>query len=159
MCCYSFHCPELLDSLISPIVTLHQTWKELKRKLKLCHAVQNVHNFCNGLVFCLFCGWLFLFVCLFAGREKAAACSCYVLFYCTPPILLKTTNEVVVFMIPGPAKIMVIVFQASLGQKSPSFYSGFIKALQMSHKTRLQGVDVLLQILFLPSLKTVLILH
>lgn len=61
------------------------------------------------------------------------------------------------FMIP--AKMMVIIFQASLGQKSPWFCSGFIKALQMSQKTRLQGVDVLLQILFLPSLRTVLILH
>lgn len=63
-------------------------------------------------------------------------CSCCVLFYCTHLILLKTTYEGVVFLIPGPAKRTVIILQASLRQKCPSFYSGLVKALQMSQKTR-----------------------
>lgn len=91
---------------------------------------------------------------------QATVCHYCVLLYCSHLILFKTTNEETVFVISGPAKVTVITLQASVRQKSSTFSSGFIKALQMSQKTRLRGLDVLVQmLLFLPPLKNILILN
>lgn len=70
------------------------------------------------------------------GGVGTTVSKCCGLLHCTHPILLKTAIEGAVLVIPGPAKMRVFTLEASIRQKSPTFFSGFIKTVQMSQKTR-----------------------